>query len=51
MGPGFAAGIGRGLVQLLILALVAVFLLGVAAAIGLPHVWHWLKPLIHGATA
>jgi hypothetical protein len=33
-----------------IVLVVIAFLLGGAAVWGLPKLWHWLKPIIHGVT-
>lgn len=52
---GFISGIGDSIADSIILLLIVSFLFGLAVAtfffLGVPVIWDWLKPLIHGWTA
>jgi hypothetical protein len=52
---GFVQGIGRGMAEAFMVAMIVVFIigfiLGIFSALGIPVIWDWLKPLIHGWTA
>ena len=50
MGPGFADEIGRQLLRWVAVLVIAAFLLGGLVMWGIPKLWDWLKPLIHGWT-
>jgi hypothetical protein len=52
---GFVGGIADAVANSIILLLITSFILGLVVAtfffLGVPVIWDWLKPLIHGWTA
>lgn len=51
MGPGFAERIARDAAPFVIGVIGLAFALGALAMWGLPKLWAWLKPLLHGLTS
>lgn len=47
LASGLARDMGLALIAIMVISLLA----GAGLALGLPPLWHWLKPIIHAVTA
>ena len=46
----FGRDIAQGVGAIIVVAFIVAFALGALVMWGLPLLWHWLKPIIHGLT-
>jgi hypothetical protein len=51
MDSSFGSAIAESIVAGLIILVIVVFCLGALTMWGLPHLWAFLKPIIHAVTA